>query len=628
LKYKDGDKLYLPVYRIAQIQKYASAGGGSPAIDKLGSTSWQKAKIKVKNSLKDLAGELLELYAKRASLEGFAFSSPGQDFREFEATFPYDETPDQAKAIDDVLSDMTQSKPMDRLVCGDVGFGKTEVAIRAAYKAVEDGKQVALLVPTTILAFQHFQNFKKRFADTPVRLAMLSRFSPSAQIKKDLAAAAAGSLDILIGTHRLLSKDVAFKDLGLLIVDEEQKFGVTHKEKIKRFKTLVDVLTLSATPIPRTLNMALMGVRDLSIINTPPEDRLSIRTFISRFEPETIRKAVLGEIQRGGQIYFIHNRVQTINGFADELRQIMPEVRMRIGHGQMAEEDLEKTMLAFYNHEFDMLLSTTIIESGLDIPSANTIIIDRSDTFGLSQLYQLRGRVGRSKERAYCYLLIPPQGVVDKTAQERLKIIQENTELGSGFHIAHHDLELRGGGNILGDDQSGHISAVGYELYMELLEQALQTAKGNVVVEDVEPEINLKIQALFPDTYIEDIRIRLSYYKMLSEIEDEGDLDKIETELVDRFGKLPEPVMNLFGIMLIRKLCKDLGVRDISAGTKNVSLIFTAATKAAPDKVIKLATTQAKRYQITPDQKLIIRMNSMGWPSILEELKNLKRNLL
>lgn len=626
LKYRDNDRLYLPVYRISQIQKY-SGPGGNPLVDKLGSTSWLKAKVKVRNGLKDLAGELLDLYAKRNSLKGFSFSPPDDDFREFEGTFPYDETPDQAKAIDDVLDDMQKERPMDRLVCGDVGFGKTEVAIRAAFKAVQDKKQVAVLVPTTVLAFQHFQNFKKRFADSAISVAMVSRFSTPAQIKKDLKLAVEGKLDILIGTHRLLSKDIQFKDLGLLIVDEEQKFGVGHKEKIKKFKTEVDVLTLSATPIPRTLNMALMGVRDLSIINTPPEDRLSIRTFISRFDEETIGKAITGEIKRGGQIFFIHNRVQSVSSIADQLRQIVPEVRMRVGHGQMDEALLEKTMLDFYNHEFDLLLCTTIIESGLDIPSANTIIIDRADTFGLSQLYQLRGRVGRSKERAYAYLLIPPQGVVDKIAQERLKIIQENTELGSGFHIAHHDLELRGSGSILGENQSGHIATVGYELYMELLEQALSAAKGESVEEEVEPEINLRIPALFPDSYIEDIRFRLSYYKMLSEIRDELDLVKIEDELVDRFGPIPEQVSNLFGIMLIRRLCKDLGIRDISAGPKNLSLLFNVTTKAAPDRIIRLATSQSNKYQITPEQKLIIRMNSGSWPPILEELKFLKRTL-
>jgi transcription-repair coupling factor (superfamily II helicase) len=626
LKYKDNDKLYLPVYRISQVQKY-SGPGGSPIIDKLGSTSWQRAKVKVRSELKDLAAELLDLYAKRSNLEGFSFSPLDDEFREFEAMFPYDETPDQAKAIDDVLKDMQSHKPMDRLVCGDVGFGKTEVAIRAAFKAVQDKKQVAILVPTTVLAFQHHQNFKKRFSDVAVSVAVVSRFSPPGQVKKDLALAAEGKVDILIGTHRLLSKDVQFKDLGLLVVDEEQKFGVGHKEKIKKFKSQVDVLSLSATPIPRTLNMALMGVRDLSIISTPPEDRLSIRTFINRFDDETIRKAILGEIQRGGQVFFIHNRVQSIVSIADQLKRVVPEVKMRIAHGQMDEALLEKTMLDFYNHEFDLLLCTTIIESGLDIPSANTIIIDRADTFGLSQLYQLRGRVGRSKDRAYAYLLIPAQGVVDKTAQERLKIIQENTELGSGFHIAHHDLELRGSGSILGENQSGHIATVGYELYMELLEQALATAKGEPLEEAIEPEINLRIPALIPDFYIEDIRFRLSYYKALSDITEEGDLDRIELELVDRFGPIPEQVANLFGVMLIRKTCKDLGVRDISAGPKNLSLVFTNATKASPDKVIRLTASQPKKYQLTPDQKLIIRMNSASWPPILEELKYLKRTL-
>ncbi len=627
LKYRDGDRLYLPVYRISQVQKY-SAQGGQALIDKLGTTTWQKAKVKVRSALKDLAGELLALYAKRALAPGFAFSPVDDDFREFEALFPYDETPDQSKAIDAVLNDMQQGRPMDRLVCGDVGYGKTEVAMRAAYKAAQDKKQVAVLVPTTVLAFQHYQNFKKRFSDTAVNIAMASRFSSAAQTRKDLSSLSEGKVDILIGTHRLLSKDVSFKDLGLLVVDEEQRFGVAHKEKIKRFKSQVDVLTLSATPIPRTLNMGLMGIRDLSIINTPPENRLSIRTFINRFDEETIRKAIQGEIKRGGQVFFVHNRVQSIHGFADQIRRIVPEARLRIGHGQMADDELEQTMLDFYNHEFDVLLCTTIIESGLDLPTANTIIVDRADTFGLSQLYQLRGRVGRGKERAYAYLLIPAKGVLDKTAQERLKIIQDHSDLGSGFHIAHHDLELRGSGNILGEDQSGHIAAVGYELYMELLEQALAEAKGETILEEIEPEINLRIPALIPDSYIEDIRIRLGYYKTLGDINDESDLDRIENELLDRFGKIPEQVLNLFGIMLIRKICKDLAVKDISAGPKNLSLLFSNSTKVAPEAIVRLATQDSKKYQLSPDQRLIIRLNSSGWPQILEELKSLKKRIL
>jgi len=626
LKFKDNDKLYLPIYRIGQLQKYSSPAGSAP-LDKLGGTSWQKAKVKVRSALRDVANELLVLYAKRQSAMGFAFSAPDVTFREFEATFPYDETPDQEKAITDVISDMEKPRPMDRLVCGDVGFGKTEVAIRAAFKAVQDQKQVAILVPTTVLAFQHYQTFSKRFKDWPVRVAVLSRFTPTAQVKKDLADLAQGKVDIIIGTHKLLGKDVIFKDLGLLIIDEEQKFGVTHKEKIKRMRTQIDVLALSATPIPRTLNMSLMGIRDLSIINTPPEERLSIRTFVTRFNEETIHKAIMSEIQRGGQTFFIHNRVQSIYGLQDELRRIVPEARIRVGHGQMQEADLEKTMLDFYEHEYDVLLSTTIIESGLDIPRVNTIIIERADTFGLSQLYQLRGRVGRSKERAYAYLLLPERGNIDPTAAERLKILQEYTELGSGFHIAHHDLELRGSGNILGEDQSGHISAVGYELYMELLEQALSEAKGEPIKDEVEPEINLRIPALIPDEYIEDIRIRLSYYKALSEIESEQDIERIEAELNDRFGPVPAPVTNLFGIMMIRKICRDLGVRDISAGPKNVSVAFTPSTKASPNRLIELAIKQNSKYQITPDSRLIIRLHSGNWAAVLEELKFIKNYL-
>ncbi|MCC6276697.1 MAG: transcription-repair coupling factor, partial [Oligoflexia bacterium] len=626
LRYKDGDKLYLPVYRAAQIQKYTGLGGQA-LLDKLGTQSWQKAKIKVKNALKDLASELLSLYSKRAASQGFAFSTPDQSFREFESTFPYDETPDQEKAIEDVIDDMVKPRPMDRLVCGDVGFGKTEVAVRAAYKAAQDGKQTAVLVPTTVLAFQHSQTFTKRFSETGVRVEMISRFVSPKNTKAILKDVAEGKVDILIGTHRLLSRDVHFKNLGLLVVDEEQRLGVTHKEKIKKLKTQIDVLTLSATPIPRTLNLSLMGIRDLSLISTPPMERMSTRTFISRYNSEIIRKAIDNELQRGGQVFVVHNRVQSINEFASEIQKLVPAAKIRVGHGQMAEEDLEKVMVDFYNHEFDVLVSTTIIESGLDIPRANTMIIDRADTFGLSQLYQLRGRIGRSKERAYAYLLLPAHGQIDPTAQERLRIIQKYSELGSGFQIAHHDLELRGSGNILGDDQSGHISAVGYELYMDLLSQALQETKGEPVEEAIEPDINLKVQALIPDTYIEDIRIRLMYYRMLGEIKGETDLDRIEEELVDRFGEIPEPVTNLFGIMLIRQTCKELGVRDISQGPKNLSLAFTNSTSASPEKMVQLVSKKGAKYQLTPDQRLIVKIDQISWQSVLEELKTIK-NLL
>lgn len=627
IRYKDNDRLYLPIYRVAQIQKY-SGPSGSILIDKLGGTSWAKTKIKVRNALQDIASELLELYAKRASLPAHSFGLPGDYYRSFEATFPYDETVDQAKAIEDVLEDLHKGRPMDRLICGDVGFGKTEVAIRAAFQVVHGGKQVAVLVPTTVLAFQHYQTFKKRFKDFPISVELVSRFSSAQEIKKALAGAAEGKVDVLIGTHRLLSKDVAFKDIGLLVIDEEHRFGVTHKERLRKFRSQVHTLSMTATPIPRTLNMSLMGVRDLTVISTPPEERLSIRTFVSRFDKETIRRAIENEVKRGGQVFFLHNRVESINAFAEELRSYMPGIRIMVGHGQMPDEQLEKAMLAFNNHECDVLLCTTIIESGLDIPNANTILIDRADTFGLAQLYQLRGRVGRAKRRAYCYLLVPSEGALDKTAQERLRVIQKHTELGSGFQIAHHDLELRGSGNILGEDQSGHIAAVGYELYMELLEEALSEAKGEPMAHAVEPDINIRIPALIPDSYIPDIRLRLSFYKVLSDIKNEEDIASVERDLQDRFGPIPEQVSNLFGMMLIRKTCKDLGVKDITSGPKNLSLLFDSSTTVKPEAVIKLATTQSTKYQLTPENKLLIKMANPSWATVLEELRGLSRLFL
>ncbi len=623
LSYKEKDKLYLPVYRVGQLQKYSGAAGAIP-LDKLGGTSWEKTKIKVKNHLKDIASELLALYAKRAEIQRPPFALSADEIQKFEFGFPYEETEDQQRSIDDIYKDMKSTKPMDRLVCGDVGFGKTEVAMRAVFFAIESKKQVAVLAPTTVLSFQHFENFKKRFKDWPdVQIRELNRFVSNADAKKTLVELKDGKVDILIGTHRLFSKDVVFKDLGLLVVDEEQKFGVLHKEKIKKLKATVDTLTLSATPIPRTLNMSLVGIRDLSLINTAPVDRLPTRTFICKWEEETIRKAIESEVHRGGQIYFVHNRVQTIYGVADELRALLPNVRMKVAHGQMPEEELEKTMLAFFNHEIDMLVSTAIVESGMDVARANTMFIDQAHMFGLSQLYQLRGRVGRSKQRAYCYLLLPRARQLDKDAQERLKIIQENTQLGSGIKIAQYDLELRGSGNILGDEQSGHVNTVGYELYMDLLNEALATARGEEPEDDLDPEINLKIPAMIPDKYIPDIRMRLSYYKALAEIKLEEDVEKIEDELKDQFGTLPEPVVNLIGVMLVRKLCKDLGVRDVSAGVNKVSLIFSDKTKLAPQDAIKLAAREPKKYSIMPDSRLNIRMDVINWSAVYEELKYL-----
>ncbi|MGZ3727202.1 MAG: transcription-repair coupling factor, partial [Pseudobdellovibrio sp.] len=621
--YKDKDKLYLPVYRVGQLQKFSGAAQTS-LLDKLGGTGWEKTKIKVKAHLRDIAAELLQLYAKRAELHRPALPLDEITSNQFEKGFPYDETQDQLRAISDIQKDFSGPKPMDRLVCGDVGFGKTEVAMRAAFQAVQNKKQVAVLAPTTVLTFQHLETFKKRFHGWNFEIHSLNRFVSPADQKKTLAALKDGKVDILIGTHRLLSKDVQFKDLGLLIIDEEQKFGVVHKEKIKKMKTSVDTLTLSATPIPRTLNMSFTGMRDLSIINTAPVDRLPTRTFISKFDPELIRKAMQSEISRGGQVYFIHNRVQSIYGVADEIKQIMPDARIRVAHGQMDEDSLESAMLAFFHHEIDILVCTAIVESGMDVPRANTMFIDQAHMFGLSQLYQLRGRVGRSKARAFCYLLLPKDKKIDKDAQERLKIIQDNSALGSGIRIAQYDLELRGAGNILGDDQSGHVNSVGYELYMDLLNEALSEAKGEAHADrELDPEINLRVPALIPDSYISDIRIRLSYYKALSEISSNEEMDRIEEELKDQFGPIPEPVVNLMGLMLIRKQCKELGVRDISAGLKNISLIFTEKTKLKPETAIQLAMRENKKYSITPDQRLNIRMNTITWSNVYEELNYL-----
>ncbi len=618
--YKDKDKLYLPVYRVGQLQKF-SGGAHTNALDKLGGLGWEKTKIKVKSHLRDIAAELLQLYAKRSEIERPAVGFDDIANAQFERGFPFEETIDQLKAIRDIQKDFSSNKPMDRLVCGDVGFGKTEVAMRAAFQAVSAGKQVAVLAPTTVLTFQHLETFKKRFTGLNYNIRSLNRFVSPADQKVTLKELKEGKVDILIGTHRLLSKDVVFKDMGLLVIDEEQKFGVTHKEKIKKMRIDVDTLTLSATPIPRTLNMSFTGLRDLSIINTAPVDRVPTRTFISKFDKELIRKGIQSEIARGGQVYFIHNRVQSIYGVADEIRQILPGARLRIAHGQMNEEELEGAMLAFFHHEIDVLVCTAIVESGMDVPRANTMFIDQAHMFGLSQLYQLRGRVGRSKARAFCYLLLPRDKKIEKDAQERLKIIQDNSALGSGIRIAQYDLELRGAGNILGDDQSGHVNSVGYELYMDLLNEALAEAKGEDLPDrDLDPEINLRVPALIPDAYISDIRIRLSYYKALSDVSSNEEMDRIESELRDQFGPLPEPVVNLMGLMLIRKQCKDLGVRDISAGAKNISLIFTERTRLKPETAIQLAMRENKKYSITPDQRLNIRMNSITWSNVYEEL--------
>lgn len=621
--YKDKDKLYLPVYRVGQLQKFSGAGATS-VLDKLGGGAWEKTKAKVKSHVRDIAADLLALYAKRAEMHRPPFIFKEQEITLFENGFPYEETNDQLRAINDIQKDLKSTKPMDRLICGDVGFGKTEVAMRAAFFAIQARKQVAVLAPTTVLTFQHFETFKKRFEGWPVDIRVLNRFVTPAETKKTIQDLKDGKVDLVIGTHKLLSSSINFKDLGLLIIDEEQKFGVTHKEKIKKLRTGVDTLTLSATPIPRTLNMSLVGIRDLSLINTAPVDRLPTRTFVTKFDSETIRKAITAEISRGGQVYFIHNRIESIYGLADEIRQIVPEARIRVAHGQMEEHELEKAMLSFFHHEIDVLICTAIVESGMDVPRANTMFIDSAHMFGLSQLYQLRGRVGRSKTRAYCYLMMPRGRKLDKDQQERLKIIQENTALGSGIKIAQYDLELRGSGNILGEEQSGHVNTVGYEMYMDLLNEALAEAKGESIEDmELDPEINLKIPALIPESYIKDIRIRLGYYKALADITSSEDLDRIEEELRDQFGPIPDQTVNLMGLMLIRRQCKELGVRDISAGVKSVSLIFTEKTKLKPEDVIQLVVRNSKKYSLTPDNRLNIKLNTLTWTAVHEELNQL-----
>lgn len=627
LEYAGGDKLYLPVDRLNLVQRYVGAEGLEPRVDKLGGTSWEKAKGKARAAVQEMAGELLQIYAARQLHEGHAFSPPDDLYREFEASFAYEETSDQMSAIMDVIGDMTSQKPMDRLVCGDVGYGKTEVAMRGAFKAVMDGKQVAVLVPTTVLAQQHLETFKARLGAYPVTVEMLSRFRTPKEQKEILEKVKKGSIDVIIGTHRLLQSDVAFKDLGLLIVDEEQRFGVTHKEKLKKYKAVVDILTLTATPIPRTLYMSMMGIRDLSIIDTPPVDRLAVKTFVARNSDDLIREAVMRELRRGGQVFFVHNRVQSIMNWAEHLRRIVPEAKIAVGHGQMDEGELEKVMLGFMHGETNLLLCTTIIESGLDIPNANTLIIDRADTFGLAQLYQLRGRVGRSKQRAYAYLLIPGEGAISSDARERLKIIQELTELGAGFRLATHDLEIRGAGDILGAKQSGNIAAVGFDLYTELLEEAIQNLKGEERLERVEPEINLRIPAFVPEDYVKEPNQRLIIYKKLTQAENEEEVDEVMAELVDRFGKLPLAATYLIDVMKLRIHFKRLLVTMAEFDGRRLCLTFHQKTPVPPDIIIGLIRGNPKKYQFSPDFRLTAELADTSFEGVLEEARNLLKRL-
>ena len=536
LRYAGDDKLFVPVSRLDLIQKYS--GGARPTLDRLGGTTWEKAKTRVKKAMRDMAEELLKLYAARKAVAGYSFAPDTHWQEEFEGAFPYDLTVDQQTAIEDIKRDMESSTPMDRLLCGDVGYGKTEVAMRAAFKAVMDGKQVAYLAPTTVLAFQHVKTLRERFAGFPVRIDMLSRFRSKQELKQSLADLAEGKVDIIVGTHRLLSKDVVFRDLGLLVVDEEQRFGVAHKEKIKQLRKKVDVLTMTATPIPRTLNMSLVGIRDMSVIETPPKDRLAIQTNVVKFDQNVIARAVRNELARGGQVYFVHNRVESIFSIGALLARLVPEAKIVVGHGQMGEHELEKAMIDFMARKFDILLATTIVENGLDIPNVNTIIINRADRYGLSQLYQLRGRVGRSDRPAYAYLLIPPEMSLSAVARKRLAAIREFSDLGSGFRVAALDLEIRGAGNLLGGEQSGHIEAIGFEMYMKLLEQAVRELKGEDVEDEVRASVNLGIDIRIDDDYVPDMAQRLVVYRKVAAARSETEIGEVLDEIADRYGPL------------------------------------------------------------------------------------------
>jgi transcription-repair coupling factor (superfamily II helicase) len=598
LRYQGDDKLFVPVERLDLVQKYT--GAGSPPLDRLGGTSWEKAKKKVKKAMRDMAEELLKLYAARRAMPGHAFAADSHWQEEFEDAFEWDLTPDQATAIADIKRDMETPTPMDRLLCGDVGYGKTEVAMRAAFKAVLDGKQVALLAPTTVLAFQHVETLKRRFAAFPVRVDVVNRFRAAHETKAILERLKNGHLDILVGTHRLLSKDVQFKDLGLLIVDEEQRFGVAHKERIKQLRKKVDVLTMTATPIPRTLNMSLVGIRDMSIIETPPKDRLAIQTNVVKFDAQVIARAIRAELARGGQVFFVHNRIESIYSMGNLIQRLVPEARLVVGHGQMGEHTLEKAMLDFMAHKADVLLSTTIIENGIDIPNANSMIVNRADRYGLSQLYQLRGRVGRSDRPAFAYLLIPPEEALSPVARKRLAAIKEFSDLGSGFRIAALDLEIRGAGNLLGGEQSGQIDAVGFEMYMKLLEETIRELKGEDLEDDLRSTVNLRIDFRIDERFVPDMNQRLMIYRRIAAARAEEELTKIMEEIRDRYGPPPVPVLNLADYGRIRVMADLLGIESIEREGAIVAIRFREKAKVDPIRLVHLVREREDLRLIPP----------------------------
>ncbi|MFA6284449.1 MAG: transcription-repair coupling factor [Desulfurivibrionaceae bacterium] len=619
LVYRDGDKLYVPVDQLKVISKYQGLSDTEPKLDKLGGKVWQTRREKVKEEVWKVAQDLLSLYARRAMVEGYAFSPPDELFHEMEESFPYDETPGQLKAINEVLEDLTAPRPMDRLVCGDVGYGKTEVAVRAAFKVVADNFQVAILVPTTVLAEQHAATFRERLQGFPVRVESLTRFRSPAEQKQIVQELGQGRVDIVVGTHRLLSQDVVFKRLGLLIIDEEHRFGVSHKEKLKKLKSQVDVLTLTATPIPRTLQLSLLSIRDLSVISSPPEFRRPVKTFVARDDELVIKEAVVRELQRGGQVFLVHNRVHSIHEMAARVQKLVPEARLAVAHGQMPGKALEEIMVRFVKREIDVLVCTTIIESGLDIPNANTIVITRADRLGLAEIYQLRGRVGRGREQAYAYLLVPSLDGLSKDAQQRLRALMDYNELGGGFKLAMSDLQIRGGGNILGISQSGNIAAVGYDLYLELLQQTVLDLKrkGAAVEqppEQIEPEINLKVSAFLPERYIPATEQRYIAYRRLTNAEQVEELMDLKDEFADRYGQLPPEALNLFEVLILKTQLRRLWISKLEQGPGNLVFSFHEKTPVAPAKIMRLLEKYKDRMRFTPEARLIVTTESGALP--------------
>jgi transcription-repair coupling factor (superfamily II helicase) len=629
LEFAEQARLYVPLTRLDLIQKYRSTDAGpAPVLNRLGSQQWAKTKARVKKAMQDMADELLKLYAQRKAAQGHAFPPDNEFQREFEDAFDYNETEDQISAIADIKRDMESSLPMDRLLVGDVGYGKTEVAMRAAFKAVQDGRQVAVLTPTTVLSFQHFETFKSRFKQFPIIVEMISRFRSPREQKAILERVEAGKVDILIGTHRLLSKDLNFHNLGLLVVDEEQRFGVRHKERLKQMRREIDVLAMSATPIPRTLHMSLVGLRDMSVIETPPKDRMAIQTVVARFDEKLIRTALELELERGGQVYFVHNRVETIYEISAKIQELVPQARVAVGHGQMSESELERVMLAFMHGEYDVLVATTIIENGLDIPLANTILISRAERHGLSELYQLRGRVGRSNRRAYAYLLIPPEQELTEIARRRLAALKEFSDLGAGFKIAALDLELRGAGNMLGGEQSGHIEAVGFEMYTSMLEHAVNELKGEEQPQRASTQLNLGISLRIDESYIEEENQRLRIYKKIAGAQDEGGLSEIRAELEDRYGELPPSVVHLLDAASLRLLCERTGVAQVDRKRDQIHIRFTSQASVDPGRLMKMVAQNAKKgAQFTPQGVLRFPLKATEPLDVLDEIKALLEQL-